>query len=135
MSCWTPICAQFWRSDVVFVGQVLDINPLKRKPDDVYNYVMSRFIVQESFRGVSGSMVGVGRATNTLCEPKFKKGKRYLVYASLDDKTNQLFTGACRGTTLAVDIDESLKELRKLAHREDILDTHKLEWIPSKPAC
>ena len=63
-------------------------------------------------------MVGVGTATNTLCEPKFKKGKRYLVYASLDDETNQLFTGACRGTTLAVDIDESLKELRKLAHRE-----------------
>jgi hypothetical protein len=45
-------------------------------------------------------------------------GKQYLVYASLDDKTNQLFTGMCRGTTLAVDIDESVKELRKLAHRE-----------------
>lgn len=45
----TPICAQFWRSDAVFVGQVLDIKPLKRKPDDVYTYVMSRFMVQESF--------------------------------------------------------------------------------------
>jgi hypothetical protein len=84
----------------------------------VYTYVMSRFMVQESFRGVSDSIVGVGTATNTLCEPKFKKGKRYLVYASLDDKTNQLFAGMCNGTTLAVDIDESLKELRKLAHRE-----------------
>ena len=75
-------------------------------------------MVHESFRGVSGPIVGVGTATNTLCEPKFKKGKRYLVYASLDDKTNQLFTGMCTGTTLAVDIDESLKELRKLAKRE-----------------
>ena len=114
----TPICAQFWRSDAVFLGQALDIKPLKRKPDDVYTYVMSRFIVEESFRGVAGPTVGVGTATNTLCEPKFKKGKRYLVYASLDDKTNQLFAGMCNGTTLAVDIDESLKELRKLAHRE-----------------
>jgi hypothetical protein len=114
----TPICARFWRSDAVFVGQVVDLKPLKKKPDDVYTYVMSRFMVQESFRGVSGPIVDVGTATNTLCEPKFKKGKRYLVYASLDDKTNQLFTGMCTGTTLTVDIDENLKELRKLAHRE-----------------
>jgi hypothetical protein len=114
----TPICAEFWRSDAVFVGQVVDITPLKRKPDNVYTYVMVRFRVQESFRGVSGPTVGVGVATNTLCEPKFKKGKRYLVYASLDEKTDQFFTGMCRGTTLAVDIDESLTELRKLALKE-----------------
>jgi hypothetical protein len=113
----TPICAQFWRSDAVFVGQVIDIKSLQKKPDDVYTYLMVRFMVKESFRGVSGARVGVGTAT-TMCDTKFKKGKRYLVYASLDDKTNQLFTGMCRGTTLAYDIDESLKELRKLTQRE-----------------
>jgi len=53
-----------------------------------------------------------------MCDTKFKKGKRYLVYASLDDKTNQFFTGMCTGTTLAVDVDDSLKELRKLTQRE-----------------
>jgi hypothetical protein len=132
----TPICARFWRSDAVFVGQVVDIKPLKRKPDDVYTYVMSRFMVQESFRGVPGPIVGVGTATNTLCEPKFKKGKRYLVYTSLDDKTNQLFAGMCNGTTLAVDIDESLKELRKLAHREvgesisGLIKTRRYQGLP-----
>jgi hypothetical protein len=115
---------------------VLDIKPLKTKPDDVYTYVMSRFMVEESFRGVSGPIVGVGTATNTLCEPKFKKGKRYLVYASLDDKTNQLFAGMCNGTTLAVDIDERLKELRKLAHREvgesisGLIKTHRYQGLP-----
>jgi hypothetical protein len=76
----TPICAQFWRSDAVFIGQVVDIRPLKKKPDDVYTYVMVRFRVQESFRGVSGSIVGVGTAT-TMCDTKFKESKRYLVYA------------------------------------------------------
>ncbi|MFZ0063994.1 MAG: carboxypeptidase-like regulatory domain-containing protein [Pyrinomonadaceae bacterium] len=71
-----------------------------------------------------------------MCDTKFKKGKRYLVYASLDDKTNQLFTGMCRGTTLAVDIDESLKELRKLAHREvgesisGFIKTHRYQGLP-----
>jgi hypothetical protein len=74
-------------------------------------------MVQESFRGVSGPRVGVGTAT-TMCDTKFKKGKRYLVYASLDDKTNRFFTGMCTGTTLAVDIDENLKELRKLKQRD-----------------
>lgn len=113
----TPICARFWRSDAVFVGRVIDIKPLKKKPDDVYTYVMVRFMVQESFRGVSGLKAAVGTA-NTHCDTRFKKGKRYLVYASLDDKTNQLFTGMCTGTTLAVDIDEDLKELRKLTQRE-----------------
>jgi len=59
----TPICARFWRSDAVFVGQVVDIKPLKTKPDDVYTYVMVRFMVQESFRGVSGPIVGDGTVT------------------------------------------------------------------------
>jgi hypothetical protein len=113
----TPICAQFWRSDAVFVGQVVDIKPLQKKPDNVYTYLMVRFKVEESFRGVSGPTVSVATAT-TMCDTKFKKGKQYLVYASLDDNTDQFFTGMCRGTTLAVDIEESLNELRKLAQRE-----------------
>lgn len=113
----TPICARFWRSDAVFVGQAVEIKPLQQKPDDVYTYLMVRFIVKQSFRGVSGPRVAVATAT-TMCDTKFKKGKRYLVYASLDDKTNQFFTGMCTGTTLAYDVDESLKELRKLTQRE-----------------
>lgn len=113
----TPICAQFWRSDAVFLGRVIDIRPLKNKPDNVYTYLMVRFIVEESFRGVSGREVSVGTAT-TMCDTKFKKGKRYLVYASLDQNTNQLFTGMCTGTNSATDIGDSLKELRKLTQRE-----------------
>ena len=96
---------------------MIGIKPLKKRPDNVYTYLMVRFMVEESFRGVSGPRVSVGTAT-TMCDTKFKKGKRYLVYASLDDKTNQFFTGMCTGTTLAVDIDDRLKELRKLTQRE-----------------
>lgn len=114
----TPICAEFWRSDAVFVGQVVGIKPIPKKPDNVYTYVIVSFRVKEAFRGVDGQRVGVGVATNTLCEPKFKMGKQYLVYASLDANTNQLFTGMCRRTTLAVDIDEDLNELRKLSQRQ-----------------
>lgn len=52
-------------------------------------------MVEESFRGVSGPRVSVGTAT-TMCDTKFKKGKRYLVYASLDDKTNLTVGAALR---------------------------------------
>ena len=131
----TPICAQFWRSDAVFVGQVVDIEPLQKRPDNVYTYLMIRFMVQESFRGVSGPRVGVATAT-TMCDTKFKKGKRYLVYASLDDKTNQFFTGMCTGTTSVGDNDESLSELGKLKQREvgesisGRIKTHRYQGLP-----
>src|SRR4029434_4431454 len=68
----TPICARFCRSEAVLVGQVIDIKPLKKKPDNVYTYLMVRFMVQESFRGGSGPRVSVGTAT-TMCDTKFKK--------------------------------------------------------------
>jgi hypothetical protein len=96
---------------------VIDIKPLKKKPDDVYTYVMVSFRVQESFRGVSGNRVQVATAT-TMCDTVFKKGKPYLVFASHDDKTDQLFTGMCTGTGLAVETDEILSDLRKLANGE-----------------
>ena len=111
----TPICAQFGRADAVFVGQVASLKRLKYKPDNTYTYVMADFVVQEAFRGVTGRRVGVGVATNTPCTPKFEKGKRYLVYASLDEAKNQLFTGMCSGTGPAGELSEAVKELRKLA--------------------
>ena len=42
----TPICARFWRSDAVFVGQVVDIRPFRKKRDDVYTYAIVRFMVK-----------------------------------------------------------------------------------------
>ena len=113
----TPVCARFWRSDAVFFGRVIDIKPLKNKPDDVYTYVMVSFRVQESFRGVSGNRVEVATAT-TMCDTVFKKGKPYLVFATRDDKTDQYFTGMCTGTGSAVETDEILNDLRKLAKGE-----------------
>lgn len=114
----TPICARFWRSDAVFVGRVVDIQPLKKVPDDVYTYVVASFAMKESFRGVSGRRIGVAVATNTLCDPKFEKGKSYLVYATLHEATKQFFTGMCTGTGEVDGTDDSVKRLRKLRQRE-----------------
>jgi hypothetical protein len=113
----TPICARYWRSDAVFVGEVRDIKPLKNVWDDPYSYVLVTFAVQESFRGVSGPRIGIATAT-TMCDTVFKKGKRYLVYASRDNQTGQLFTGMCTGSRLAYDMDEYFQELRQLKQQQ-----------------
>jgi len=115
----TPTCARYWRSDAVFIGEVVNIKPLKNRPDDVYTYLLVTFAVQESFRGVSGPRVGVATAT-TMCDTVFKKGKRYVVYASLDRQGSQLFTGMCTGTNLAYgnNLDEYLQELRQLKQQQ-----------------
>ena len=111
----TPICTRFWRSDAVFVGQVVDLK-LKNTSDNPYTYLMVTFRVEESFRGVSGRRVAVGTAKGTSCDIVFKKGKRYLVYATRDDETKQFSTGMCDGSGLAVDID--LNTLRQLKQRQ-----------------
>lgn len=114
-----PTCALYWRSDAVFIGEVVDVKPLKNRWDDTYTYLLVTFAVQESFRGVSGPRVGVATAT-TMCDTVFKKGKRYVVYASLDRQSSQLFTGMCTGTNLAYgnNLDEYLQELRQLKLRQ-----------------
>ena len=112
-----PICARYWRSDAVFVGQVVDIK-LKKTPDNEDTYLMITFMVEESFRGVSGPKVAVATATGTSCDIVFKKDKRYLVYATRDNETRQFATGMCDGSGLAVNIDGALNTLRQLKQRQ-----------------
>ncbi|HKV34484.1 MAG TPA: carboxypeptidase-like regulatory domain-containing protein [Pyrinomonadaceae bacterium] len=113
----TPICAEYWRSDAVFVGKLESIKPLKNQWDDVYEYAGLHFVVEQAYRGVSGKRVVVGVPKNTLCDPKFKTGKRYIMYASLDKPTNQLFTGMCRRVGLAEHMrQEEIDYLRKVTH-------------------
>ena len=111
----TPLCASFWRHDAVFVGRLVSIKSLKTKPDDIYQYVALHFVVEEPFRGVLSKRVVVGTSTGSICDKKFEKGNRYLVFASLDTETNQLFTGGICSPGGRVDYaGEALSELRKI---------------------
>lgn len=113
----TPICAEYWRSDAVFIGKLERIKRLKNQWDNVYEYAALHFVVEQAYRGVSGKRVVVAVATDTLCEPKFKTGKRYIMYASLDKPTRQLFTGACRRVGLAENMrQEEVDYLRKVTY-------------------
>ena len=111
----TPLCASFWRHDAVFVGRLVSIKSLKTKPDDIYTYSALHFVVEEPFRGISSKRVIVGTTMGNLCDKKFEKGNRYLVFASLDTETNQLFTGGiCSPGRLVDHAGDDLTYLRKV---------------------
>ena len=120
----TPVCASFGRSDAVFVGRLVSITALKPSPDKIYKYVALHFVVEEPFKGISSKRVVVGSSTGNLCDSKFSKGSRYLVYASFGDtNTQQLFTGGiCSPTGLAEHAEDAVNELRKIT-RENVAET------------
>lgn len=111
-----PVCAAFWRADAVFVGQLADIRPIERKADDLPLATL-QFLVEQPYRGVSGAHIEVVTTSGTMCDMKFQKGKRYLVYADFDEDTKQLVTGFCSRTTALANAEDDLAYLRKVTQQ------------------
>lgn len=113
-----PVCAAYWRADAVFAGQLLDITPVEKKSDAELPTVMLHFTVEQPFRGVAGNRVDVETLYGTSCDMKFKKGERYLIYASRDEDSNQLFAGPCTRTTTLKNADVDLEYIRMVTQGE-----------------
>ncbi len=110
-----PVCAAYGRADAVFAGQLVDITPVEKKSDNQLSTVMLHFIIEQPFRGVAGNRVDVETLHGTSCDMKFEKGERYLIYASREKETNQLFAGPCTRTENLKFADEDLNYLRTVA--------------------
>ena len=110
----TPVCAAYWRSDAVFVGQLRDITPPDPKSTDTPGVATLHFIVEEPFRGITASTVDVGTLSGTSCDVGFVKGIRYLIYAHRKLRSKQLFAGACSRTTELRYAVEDLNYIRSL---------------------
>ena len=106
-----PVCAQFWQTDAVFVGQVTDIQVPKGDPGSPPTATV-HFIVEQPFRGISATQVDVETLHGTSCDMGFKKGERYLVYAHFNGDAKQLFAGPCSGTELLEYADDDLNYIR-----------------------
>ena len=111
-----PVCAAYWRADAVFAGQLLDISPDEKLSDQMPTVTL-HFIVEQPFRGISGNRVDVETHNGTSCDMPFAKGERYLIYASRDRESTQLFAGACMGTTELRHAQEDLKYINEVVQK------------------
>ncbi|HEY3582430.1 MAG TPA: carboxypeptidase-like regulatory domain-containing protein [Pyrinomonadaceae bacterium] len=105
-----PVCAAFWRAAAVFTGRLVDVKLLKNPPDKDRRYVNLQFRIEEPYRGVSGRYVYVVTTSGSICDLKFRKGERYLVYALQDGK--RLVTGLCLRTKLLKYAKQDLAYIR-----------------------
>ena len=113
-----PICAQYWRSDVVFVGQLRAITPPPDPTDrNTWPLATLHFIVEQPFRGITTTTVDVQTPSGTSCDVPFVKGKRYLIYADRDSESKQLYTGMCMGGGEVEDAVDDLNYIRSLAQQ------------------
>ena len=113
----TPVCAAYWRSDAVFVGQLRDITPPDPKSTNRLPVATLHFIVEQSFRGITSGTVDIETLSGTSCDGNFVKGIRYLIYAHREAESKQLFAGPCSRTTELRYADEDLSYLRSLAQQ------------------
>ena len=113
----TPVCAAYWRSDAVFVGQLRDITLPDLKSTNPSPNATLHFIVEQPFRGITSPSVDVGTLYGTSCDENFVKGIRYLIYAHREPESKQLFAGACSRTTELRNAVEDLNYIRSLTQQ------------------
>ncbi|MGI9067871.1 MAG: carboxypeptidase regulatory-like domain-containing protein [Pyrinomonadaceae bacterium] len=95
-------CSAYWNANVVFAGTVTEVGPaLPVKGSDGKSFStngrVTRFRVDDAFRGVSGDMVEtVERGTS--CDFSFKEGERYFVYGTRDPQDGLIYAHSCSST-------------------------------------
>lgn len=93
----TPLCAIYWRAQIVFTAQVKAIGgAVSSEPDQdgVYAKVRkARLQVQEVLRGEIAGEVSARLGNGSDCLPLYEKGKRYLIFASeYDAAMGEIYT-------------------------------------------
>ena len=89
------------RSDAIFIGEVMKVN-------DGGSVQEARLRVEQSWKGIETKEVTV-LATHTAESPYYQVGKRYLVFASLQN--GKLITGSCSRTKRIEYAEEDIRQL------------------------
>jgi hypothetical protein len=106
-------------SDVVFIGEVIEIKKVEKPPDSVAykgadHYELEiLFKVKRTWKKALGESVAVRNAVEG-CLIGFKKGEQYLVYAAANGK--MLRTWYCSRTRL---LAKAAKDLREFEERRE----------------
>ena len=112
-----PPCEEYGRASAVFIGVVIRDSPISAQ-DGEYEFQKRsvNFVVEETFHGLQGTsaevITGMGGGD---CGVGFKRGERYLVYASMNPRDNKLYTNICMRTRAISEAGEDLQYLRGLS--------------------
>jgi len=117
-----PPCEAYWQAEAVFIGTAKEVSwiELEDKIENStfkYRKPVFHFAVDQAFRGVNGSQVGVmaGQGDGD-CGYGFKIGERYLVYAYRDNqKKEMLYTSICARTRPLREADEDFEYIKGLS--------------------
>lgn len=116
-----PPCQAFGSASAVFSGRVAEITLFtgNDKPGRNYQQKLVRFVVSQSYRGISGtSAETVTGSGGGDCGYPFKVGESYLVYASQNPRDKKLYAGICSRTRPLSEAGEDLRYLQSLATSE-----------------
>jgi hypothetical protein len=115
-----PPCSNYGEAAAIFLGRVVGSAERKSYTDEagnktIYDVGTIRFLVQESFKGVSGYEVEIHSGTGGGdCGYWFLRNESYLVYAYKNSKDN-LYTSICTRTADVSNAKEDLEFLRGLS--------------------
>jgi hypothetical protein len=109
-----PICETFWKTPVVFSGEVLEVTRIEQKgrPSSLHlQKKRVRFRVEQTWRGETTPVMEVITGSGGGdCGYSFSRGRRYLVFASLHEGV--AVTGICSRTQPLDKAGEDLEYLR-----------------------
>ena len=113
---WPTPCQAYQSASAVFVGYVTDVKlaedsewaNIKYPPGTAY------LRVEEAFKGIEESDMVFPQGTGGDCIPVFTKGQRWLIYASRDSKSKQLYPIGCSRNSTVEHAADDLMYLRNL---------------------
>jgi hypothetical protein len=113
-------CEVYWRAEAVFAGKVIGqstfyFEEVHRNSRYRHQQISVRFLIEQAFRGISGSEVEIVTGTSGDRGYEFKDGESYVVYARRygPDK-RRLYADNCNRIKLMADAEEDLEYFRAL---------------------
>lgn len=109
-----PVCAEFFHSDVVFVGKLLDIR--EGTEQGFYPGWYYDFAVQETFRGkVQKNLTVFMENSSGRLTFSFERGRRYLLFASSDPSGGLFIADTCAGNAGPLEeVPDSIRQIEAI---------------------
>ena len=127
-----PACEKISTAEIVFVGTVRAIEPDTPFPTAGKSRVY-RFQVERLYKGLPQDVteVVVNPDNFTSCQTEYKRGVRYLIFATRLAGTNEVLSGGCHGSRIADDAAEDLPFLEAYRRNQATNSVYGrvLQWV------